>query len=205
MTHSLYLALGDSLTTGYGVGMHNSFASLYYDRLQAASPGLEYVNLGVNGLTSQELADMIAKRKYRKLVEGAQIITITIGSNDLIDAGRTILTGRVVNIPALMGHLQQNLLMCTSLLRSLNPNAVVKIATLYNPLLYADRQFFANTQQMISLANQALSSCSQIHHIILVPVHRAFQGKEEALLAEDYLHPNHQGHRVMAGLFASVS
>ncbi|HUS89504.1 MAG TPA: SGNH/GDSL hydrolase family protein [Desulfosporosinus sp.] len=49
---SLYLALGDSITAGYGVGSLFSFPTVYGNFLRRHSPDLSVHNLGVNGLTT---------------------------------------------------------------------------------------------------------------------------------------------------------
>lgn len=202
MMRSLYLALGDSITAGYGVGISQSFASIYYNFLCGTSPGLAYVNLGVNGLTSGALVAMLQRRKNRNFLLEANLISITIGSNDLLTAGRSALSGRGLNLPAMLENLAQNLRLCGSLLRSLTPEAVVKIATIYNPFNPVTQEFFTPSQSLIIPANQAIVSCAGQYNFLVVPVERAFRGKESALLGPDHLHPNIMGQRLIADLFA---
>lgn len=83
-----YTAVGDSLTFGFGAMPGGGFVPLY--RRMAEEKLRQFVaheNLGVNGLTSDELYDRVVQLPtYRFHLRQAQIITISIGGNDLIRA-----------------------------------------------------------------------------------------------------------------------
>ncbi len=79
-----YLALGDSITAGYGVGNRN-FAFLYYSYLRSFNLNLRYINYGINGLTTGGFANLLSSNgNVKNLVTQAEVISITIGSNDLL-------------------------------------------------------------------------------------------------------------------------
>ncbi|MCD8327087.1 MAG: GDSL-type esterase/lipase family protein [Lachnospiraceae bacterium] len=81
-----YLALGDSITTGYGLGEgESSFVELYAEAIEA-----EATIIAEDGLTAAELyAELVDAEtyvsKYQNAVENADVITITIGGNDLME------------------------------------------------------------------------------------------------------------------------
>ena len=82
-TLETYLALGDSITTGYGLGEgEQSFAE---QAAQASGLTLED-SFAQNGLTSAELLAQLSREDVKAAVTGADFITITIGGNDLLDA-----------------------------------------------------------------------------------------------------------------------
>ena len=82
-TLETYVALGDSITTGYGLEEgEQSFAT------QVATAGSLTLDdsLATNGLTSAGLLAQLSHADAKTAVTGADFITITIGGNDLLDA-----------------------------------------------------------------------------------------------------------------------
>ena len=81
-----YVAIGDSLTVGTGALLGTGFVPIY--RRMAEMNLRTFVsmdNLGVNGLTSGELQQMInGHPRVRQALREADIITVSIGGNDLI-------------------------------------------------------------------------------------------------------------------------
>ena len=89
-TPATLLALGDSITTGYGLdnyvyGGDPYLCNSYINRI-AAAMGLEggdtYINRAVNGDTSGDLASLLPG--IEQDVKKAEMIIITIGGNDLL-------------------------------------------------------------------------------------------------------------------------
>ena len=74
-----YIALGDSIAAGYGLKYPDTQS---YPALFANANKLTYANYGVNGLTTTQLIDAIDNGTYD--ISGADIITVSIGSNDLM-------------------------------------------------------------------------------------------------------------------------
>lgn len=75
-----YAALGDSITSGYGLRYPDTQS---YPSRFAGDHGLEFINYGVPGMTSQELLDALKNKEYD--ISGASVITVSIGSNDILD------------------------------------------------------------------------------------------------------------------------
>lgn len=76
-----YVALGDSITSGYGVNESQAFPSLI-----AEKQNYTVVNHGQAGLTSEGLLASLEDSDVAKDVATADIISITIGGNDLMNA-----------------------------------------------------------------------------------------------------------------------
>ena len=199
--NQIYLALGDSITTGYGVGSNRSFATLYYTSLLHSFPGLKCENLGINGLTSAELATLVGQTRVYSLIAQARVLTITIGSNDLLSVGKGLISGAGANMDLTLGSLNQNLMFIGERIRSANPSALVKIATIYNPLPPMDKASGALAQGLVKTANRSIIRTAREFRFTAVPVAKFFSGKEQVLLGPDHLHPNVMGHRVIADLF----
>ena len=90
-----YVALGDSITTGYGLSADNNVEtnkSLSFAAQVATNNNFALNNLAENGETSASLLDKLTKsddpdyETVTEAVKSADVITITIGGNDLMDA-----------------------------------------------------------------------------------------------------------------------
>ncbi len=82
-TLPLYLALGDSITTGYGLADADteSFPALVSKRL-----GFSLINEAVNGNTAGEVLDGLQSGQLDDEIANASLITLTCGGNDLVQA-----------------------------------------------------------------------------------------------------------------------
>lgn len=76
----VYLALGDSLTTGYGLAKKEEC----FARILADANGYLLINRAVNGNTSSGLLEQMHSSPVLRDVARADLITITCGGNDLM-------------------------------------------------------------------------------------------------------------------------
>ncbi|MCD7823972.1 MAG: GDSL-type esterase/lipase family protein [Oscillospiraceae bacterium] len=85
-----YLALGDSITAGYGLSDPDteSFVTLFGNEIGATT-----INYGVSGLTAATLAETLATGEYDTYLAMVDVVTITIGGNDLMQAFYEYLIG----------------------------------------------------------------------------------------------------------------
>lgn len=80
----VYVALGDSTTSGYGLASAETEA---FPALVAAERGYELVNLSSDeGVTSAAVLEQLADPAVLAEVQGADVITLTVGGNDLLGA-----------------------------------------------------------------------------------------------------------------------
>jgi lysophospholipase L1-like esterase len=77
----LYVALGDSTVEGIGASNPSTnYVSRLHDRLRAVYPRARVVNLGLGGATS---ADVAADQLERAVLLRPQLVTLSIGPNDI--------------------------------------------------------------------------------------------------------------------------
>lgn len=87
-----YVALGDSIAGGYGLehAETESYVGRIAQALEIKYGAVEVTNFGENGLRSDELLEILENPdnekhdKYLKAIQGADLITLSIGSNDLL-------------------------------------------------------------------------------------------------------------------------
>lgn len=77
-----YVALGDSISSGYGL----EEGTLSFPQQVAQDNGLELTNLAQNGETSASLLDKLQTPQVAEAVVQADVVTITVGGNDLMNA-----------------------------------------------------------------------------------------------------------------------
>lgn len=79
-----YLALGDSIAYGYGLADRDkdSYAAKVAKKYNITTENFQ--NLAVSGMTCEEFYDQIQKSEYTKAIKSADLISISIGSNELL-------------------------------------------------------------------------------------------------------------------------
>ncbi len=163
-----YLALGDSITTGYGLeeAEAEAFPVLLTSLLNGDTDTYTLQNMAVNGDTTVQLLEHLTdETEYREAVAAADVLTITIGGNDLMALLYEFLAGELDMTPEEVRALLEagedmealtmaanainngafepteeeieavvnNLWTILSEIRSLNPEAVIAVATQYDP------------------------------------------------------------------------
>lgn len=88
-------------------------------------------------------------------------------------------------------------------IRSLNPYATVKAATLYNPLPagpYAN--YYSLVQGIIDNVNAMIVAWAKHYGFNVVNLDREMKGKEHLFIGQDHAHPNAAGYQMIAKAFA---
>ncbi len=166
----VYLALGDSISTGYGLDNADteSFPALIAEEL-----GSEWtlVNKAVDGATTDSLLTKLGTQEYKTAVESADAITLTIGGNDLMDllynflaedlnitvdevktnlasgdmtfltsAAESLNSGRFDPQPEEFAAIAGNVQDVVDAIRALNEDAVLVVNTQYDPYVELGEQ-----------------------------------------------------------------
>lgn len=196
-----YLVLGDSVARGFGSeksGSHG-YSSLVAKGLAEDDIPLHLINRGVIGQTSKQLTGYIQTRNIRQEIREADLISLTIGGNDLLKAALQdhdplrILT----DFNRIQSGYKKNLAAILTEIRALNQEAPILITSLYNPVL-PDEPFFKVSNRLLKSWNIGMKevaySC-RLTHVVDV-TDRLMAGKGNWL--SDEIHPNDRGYRWMA-------
>ena len=214
-----YVAIGDSLTKGVGdTTNQGGFVPLLAQSLTNES-GLEFkaINYGVSGNTSGQILSRIREKKeIRKDLKQAQLLTITVGGNDL----RKAILEDTSNLDLdrfekASKAYEKNLKQIIELARKDNPDLPVYVVGIYNPL-YLNFPDLTELQTLVDQWNQRTEeTLSAYHGVYFVPIndllYKGIDGKSgvteselgketvtnDALYDEDSFHPNHTGYEIM--------
>ena len=214
-----YVAIGDSLTKGVGDSTNQGgFVPLLAQSLTNET-GLEFkaINYGVSGNTSgQILSRMQEKKEIRKDLKQAQLLTITVGGNDL----RKAILEDTSNLDLdrfekASKTYEKNLKQIIELTRKDNPDLPVYVVGIYNPL-YLNFPDLTELQTLVDQWNQRTEeTLSAYQGVYFVPIndllYKGIDGKSgvteselgketvtnDALYDEDSFHPNNTGYEII--------
>ncbi|MGN1118450.1 MAG: GDSL-type esterase/lipase family protein [Acutalibacteraceae bacterium] len=197
-----FLSLGDSIAAGAGLLMPSRQA---YGAIVSNTNGYNFKNDAVSGHTTQNMLRRINEKRVADDIKNADIICISIGGNNFLhDNVVAILFESVVKkdfsrFDDIIEKYYEDLGTIMDYIKSLNPDAVILMQTLYNPMYISDelREVYREgTDRINGTIRRYLRDNEGVYTI--VDVAEAF-GDNEALITADYIHPNSKGHVVIAG------
>lgn len=203
-----YVALGDSLTEGFGVPADKSFPALYSTMMErAVGRPIQVYRAGVTGETTEEiLYRLTTDIDLQRAIGTAHILSLTAGGNDLLQAARLFLAKRdpqllkaalrefTLNIRGLLDTIERIRLQSAdqSGREPVDRLLVMRICNLYNPFPVIEE-----TGYWVNRFNREWRPY-ETSFVRIVNLHDAFQYRTDELIGEDMVHPNEQGYRLMA-------
>ena len=223
-----YIALGDSLAFGVGASdpATKGYVGLTQDALARGDRynqrGLELLNLAFPGATSADLllpggqvdraADEISERLEddSSADDNVEIITLNVGGNDFLSLGAE--DSPCLDDPlsaeceelylGMLGELEDNVIRTLKRLDQAAPAADIIVMDLYSPLSgrggpadiiasFAIEGLNAATERAVLEADVGAK---------MARVYPVFRGHAPDLVSDDFVHPNDEGHALMAEL-----
>jgi acyl-CoA thioesterase-1 len=168
------LALGDSLTAGYGLSRKQAYPALLGEKMRSANYQFEIVNAGSSGDTTAG-----GLRRLPPLLRGRKIdvLILALGINDAF---------RGVSIEQMRSNLQAMI----DQTRARHPSVSVIIAGMQLPLASSDGYVRAFGEMFGALAEK--------NRAALIPYLLEGVGGDPELNQFDRIHPNAAGQRVLA-------
>ncbi len=193
-----YVVLGDSIA--YGSGLINSQRAVY-GKIVADTDGFNYQNFAVPGHTTGNLMSRMKTARVRKAIEGADIISISIGGNNFLtdNLAMILYDGIVKNdlsrVEAILKDFVVDLDEILTRIHTMNPNAVILLQTLYNPQTGFAGEVYGQGAAML---NSAIRACAQKDDkVLLVDVGTRLTDSENDF-AKDRVHPSAAGNEKIA-------
>jgi lysophospholipase L1-like esterase len=196
----LYVALGDSLSVGVGASIFSPGFVQRYQRLAAME--LEdhvYVRTFAQpGFQSLDVLLELDNDFVKEQIKDADIITITVGGNDLIQAASKFRSDQnekdfSLALEECMGNFRKIMNGITDLKHDSIHPYIVRLVNLYNP--------FPNDPlavKWITKFNLQLKSFLKNPAVSIAEVDRLFRDYEKEYLAHDGIHPNDIGYERIA-------
>lgn len=200
----VYTALGDCFTGGWIVNIFNGFADRFYHYLRCKYGIVKYINLGYPGMTSSGLCKQLVKDAHtKKAVSNSDIITITIGGNNLLRCKRKDNSINQSLADESIARFKEDWPKIIHEVRTgLCSEAQIYVMNLYNPWHCFDRDYdianYSINQINKSIADPILM---QTYGYFIADVYSCFEkntDKDWTFFYNSILrdpHPNWEGHR----------
>ncbi len=206
-----YVALGDSLAQGYPYYLQNK--SLGYTDLisrhltDTEKRNVIYSNFGISGYTSTDLLNQLSNKQVLQKISNADIITVNIGGNDMLRAlGKD--GNDYASVLDSISIYSDNLIQIFAKIRSLNPDAYIYIANVFNPSTPHDQDInHAAAAKLVFYINKLISEVTAPYNVKVIDISNLFVGHEygEAYSwFHDKIHPNHTGYSEMSKPFINA-
>jgi len=168
------LALGDSLTAGYGLSRKQAYPALVAEKMRSANYQFEVINAGSSGDTTAGGLSRLPPLLRGKKID---VLIVALGINDAF---------RGVPVEQIRSNLQAII----DRTRARHPNVAIIIAGMQLPLLSSDGYMNAFGKMFGALAEE--------NHAALIPYLLEGVGGDPELNQYDRIHPNAAGQRVLA-------
>ena len=169
------VALGDSLTAGYGLSRKQAYPALIGEKMRAAGYEFELINAGWSGDTTagglRRLPEILRSRKK------IDIFILELGINDAF---------RGVTIEQMRANLQAII----DQVRARNPGVAIVIAGMQLPLYSSD--------DYVSAFGEMFRALAEKNRAALIPYLLEGVGGNPEMNQPDRVHPNAAGQRILA-------
>jgi lysophospholipase L1-like esterase len=209
-------AVGDSLTHGVGDTTHQGgyVALIAQDMQVATNRKVLTSNYGVTGDTSLQIQKRVRQQnKLRADVKAADVITMTVGGNDLMHLlQQNMLSINTKDVTKGIARFQKHLRSLLADVRALNPDAPIYVFGIYNPFYV----YFPNITKMQTSVQrwnkqteQTLTKMNKVYYVDIDSVLSKGNGQKKAssakkqkavnnlIYGKDHFHPNNAGYEQM--------
>ncbi|QFF99223.1 spore gernimation protein [Psychrobacillus glaciei] len=193
-----YLAIGDSLTVGIGVPFLDRGFVEYYRGMsqQILKKSILYQKYARSGATTEDVLRTLHFPIVTEAVNCADIITITAGGDDLINAAKEFLINKnEESVSHAINQSQNNYSKIVERIRQLDKQDqyILRLTNLYNP--FPDIPI---ADEGIKAFNSLINRFGLEMNVKVADLYSVFKGNEKALLSKGGVHPNGEGYYQMA-------
>ena len=204
------VALGDSITAGYGLERNLSRVSRKaYPQLLGDEIGYRVTNLAVAGMTSGEVLEAVqSNNRYRNAIARADLIILNVGGADMLGFLYGVLEGQIDPITEgeqLIINLAFNVTSIIGEIKSLNPEVPILLFNIYEPypvsawLELESPEVLSVLLGFLGEVNGVIYNIAEAYESFFVDAYTAFEDypgselEKAALLFVDEVHPSTLG------------
>ena len=203
-----YLALGDSLTKGIGDEERKSgYTERLVEKIEQTSDIEEVVldNRGKRGRRSEQLLGLLQKGHYDYELQNAELITLTIGGNDimkvvkkdLFELKREMFDEELADFKNRYDQILREI-------RLENPDVPIIIIGLYNPFSVITDEI-TEFELIIKDWNETIENTSlKYNNVCYVDIQDLFDQNANLVYHSDFFHPNGYGYTIMTERIISM-
>ena len=217
-----YLALGDSIAEGYGLSNQNDrYVQIIKNEYRISNEN--FIDLSKSGMTAKELSEYIKTDEYTKAIKDADLITISIGSNEILQvltniANQTPITELLEELSKKsteekmqsgINQYEQCWKKIINYIKELNASARIIVTEFYNPYSRDDtitKIAKSYLEKMNSILKEQSENESKYK---IAKIYNDFNDKEQTLTNANIdlkdlrnmnidPHPNKEGHKAIA-------
>lgn len=197
----LYLALGDSLTKGVGDEQkQGGFSQRLAEKIEDATlHEVELDNRGKRGRKSDQLLKLVKKGQYDDEIRQANLITITIGGNDMMKiVKKNLFKLEKEPFDKEREKYEERLSKIISNIREENPLVPIVLVGIYNPFPYISDEV-KELDTIVDEWNESIKAiANQDKYACFVNVADLFQTNVQMVYHTDFFHPNSYGYTLMS-------
>ncbi|MFF6015907.1 GDSL-type esterase/lipase family protein [Lysinibacillus fusiformis] len=196
-----YLALGDSLTDGVGDEYsQDGYVGRLADSL-LTWPSISEVdvdNRGKRGRRSDQLLKLVKKGHYDEELQQAQLISLTMGGNDVMKVVKQDLFNLKRNaFDKELRTYKQRYSKIVEGIRAKNPTVPILLIGFYNPFSIVTNEANEFDTIITEWNNVIEEVASEDSNACYVSVEDLFDSNEELVYHTDFFHPNAKGYEKM--------
>lgn len=196
-----YLALGDSLTDGVGDEyMRQGYTERLVEQLEKwpAIATITLDNRGKKGRRSDQLLRLLEKGHYDKELEAANLVTLTMGGNDVMKIVKTdIFSLKKEMFDEERVNFQHNYEQIVKEIRARNAEVPLVLIGFYNPFSIVVDETTPFEEIIVEWNNDVRELAAQDDNACFVPVLDLFHTNEDLVYHTDFFHPNAKGYERM--------
>lgn len=205
-----YVALGDSLAVGItsGLKLGLGYSSIIAQTLENASMLSSYSNeYSVVNSTSNHLLTVLEEERLQELLKEADLVTISIGANDLIELVEFKPSGEVnaniSDLPVTLKRIGLNVKKSIKTIRQINPDVKIYVMGYFHPFPHLeDKSINALIKVALVALNSTLEDASQSMNASFVPIYNSFELRGTELVPDPMdIHPSEEGYQIIASEF----
>lgn len=195
------VSIGDSLTEGVGDDEENGgYVGVLEEVVNAEEQLVTIDNFGRRGNRTDQLINRLSEEPdIIDAVDQADIILITIGSNDIMQVFKENFTDLSIDkFTSEQIRYEQRLHTIFTTLEDINPDASIYLIGFYNPF----KEYFPEIEELeyiVNSWNQIGSDVTKAYDDTeYIPIKDLFEDLDVEFLARDNFHPNHIGYEMIA-------